>query len=160
MEDISNYESIKEDSRKYYQQIGKVVCPAFGSEFVYFNSEGFNHLIFKGNRKEREKQEQITRFKLMPLALKLVKLATIYQEMEQTIQEFRVKKFKKIVDESKVVKYWGIIGILENRKIKVIIRQVGENGQKHFWSVIPAWVTNKYRDIKFATTMKGNPNED
>ncbi len=94
------------------------------------------------------------------MAVKLIKLATIYQETDQTIQEFRVKKFKKITDESKVVKYWGIIGILEARKIKVIIRQIGENGQKHFWSVIPVWITNKHRDIKFATTMKGNPVED
>ncbi len=160
MEDVSNYEKIKEDARQFYNQIGKVACPAFENQPVHFNSEGFNHLVFKGNRKERDKQEQIMRFKLLPLALKMIKLASIYQEKDETIQEFRVKKFKKIIEESKVVKYWGIIGILENKKIKVIIRQVGENGQKHFWSVIPAWVTNKYRDIKFASTMKGNPSED
>ncbi len=30
----------------------------------------------------------------------------------------------------------------------------------HFWSIVPDWVTNKYRDIKFYTTMKGKPDED
>jgi hypothetical protein len=160
MSDISNYESIKEYSRKYYQEIGKVICPAFGNVFVHFNAEGFNHLIFKRKHKERDKTEQLYRFKLLPLALKLIKLATVYQETEEVIQEFRVQKFKKFVLESKVVRYWGIIGIIENKKIKVIVRQVGENGQKHFWSVIPSWVTNKHRDIKFISTMKGNPLED
>jgi hypothetical protein len=160
MEDVSNYIKIKEDSRTYYHQIGKVRCPALENDFIHFTSEGFNHLVFKGNRKERDKGEQIARFKLLPLAAKLISLATTYQQTEQTLQEFRVEKFKKTIHESKVVTYWGIIGILDNRKIKVIIRRVGEHGQKHFWSVIPSWVTNKYRDIKFASTMKGNPAED
>lgn len=30
----------------------------------------------------------------------------------------------------------------------------------HFWSVVPAWVTNKYRDIKLFSTMKGSPEYD
>ena len=160
MEDISNYDKIKEDAKQYFDQTGKIPCPAFENEMVHFTSEGFNHLIYKGSRRERDKSEQIFRFKLLPLAVKLIKLSAVFQEMEESIQEFRIKKHKKIVHESKPVKYWGMIGILDNRKIKVIIRQIGENGQKHFWSVIPAWVTNKYRDIKFASTMKGNPVED
>ena len=46
------------------------------------------------------------------------------------------------------------------RKIKVIVRKIGGNGNMHFWSIIPAWITNKYRDTKFDTTMKCNPDED
>jgi hypothetical protein len=55
--------------------------------------------------------------------------------------------------------YWGLIAIIDGRKIKVILRRVG-NGEIHFWSVIPAWVTNKTRDGKLFKTMKGDPNED
>jgi len=40
------------------------------------------------------------------------------------------------------------------------IRYKDENGKLHFWSIVPAWTTNKYRDLKFYTTMKGNPEED
>ena len=74
--------------------------------------------------------------------------------------EFIVKKYKKKVKERKCVKYWGVIAIIDNQKIKVIIRKIGDNGSLHFWSIIPAWTTNKYRDIKFYTTMKGCPSED
>ncbi len=100
------------------------------------------------------------KFKLLPFAQKLMGLTTTYQEYEETLQEFRVKKFKKAVQETKVVKYWGIIAILEFKKFKVVVRKVGDNGQHHFWSVIPAWVTNYHRDIKLVSTMKGDPKND
>jgi len=70
-----------------------------------------------------------------------------------------VKRHKKKIRESKAVQYWGIIAIVDARKIKVIIRKIGD-GSFHFWSVIPAWTTNKYRDTKFFTTMKGQPEQD
>ncbi len=94
------------------------------------------------------------------MAEKLVALTTTFQEYEESLQEFRVKNFKKAIQETKVVKYWGIIAIIENRKFKVIARKVGDNGQLTFWSVIPGWITNYHRDIKLVSTMKGNPNED
>ena len=68
--------------------------------------------------------------------------------------------YKKIIKKTRPVKYWGIIAIIDGRKIKVILRNVGENGNIHFWSIVPAWVTNRYRDIKLFSTMKGNPEED
>lgn len=159
MEDISNYEKIKADSKNFYEQIGKVHCPAF-EQPVFFNAEGFNHLIYKNDRRERDKSVQIMKFKLLPLAKKLIGLTTTYQEYEESLQEFRVKKFKKAIQESKVVRYWGIIAILEHRKFKMVVRKVGDNGQYHFWSVIPAWVTNYHRDIKLVSTMKGDPTDD
>jgi len=33
--------------------------------------------------------------------------------------------------------------VINDRRIKVVIRQVG-NGQKHFWSVIPAWRKDRF----------------
>lgn len=158
MEDISNYQKIREDALNYYKGIGSVFSPVL-NEKVYFNAEGFNHIIFKGSHSERDKSSQILRFKLLPLAQKLIKISTTYQEFEETIKEFDGKKNKKRVKISKSVIYWGIIAIIEGRKIKTIIRKAG-NGNFCFWSVIPAWTTNKYRDIRFYTTMKGNPEED
>jgi hypothetical protein len=123
-------------------------------------SIGLFHIIFKGSRKERERPSQIMRFKLFTRALKLIGLSTTYQEYEETIKEFEVKSHKNKIRKTKPVKYWGIIAITDGRKIKVILRKIGDNGQLHFWSIVPAWVTNKYRDTKFVTTMKGNPEED
>ncbi len=159
MEDLSNYEKLKEDAQKFYNEIRRIYSPVFDNH-VYFNSEGFNHIVFKKARSEREKTSQMLRFKLLPLAKKLIEKSTTYQEFEETIKEFEVKNFKKKVRKSRPVKYWGVIAIIEGRKIKVILRKIGDNGTVHFWSVVPAWVTNKYRDIKFFTTMKGNPEED
>ena len=159
MDDLSNYDKLKEDAQKFYNSIGSVFSPAFNQK-IYFNSEGFNHIIFKNARSERERPSQILRFKLLPLALKLLKISTTYQEFEETIKEFNVKSYKKKIKKSKPVNYWGIIAIIDGRKIKVIIRKIGENGALHFWSIVPAWITNRYRDTKFFTTMKGNPDED
>jgi len=159
MEDLSNYDKLREDSQKFYNAIGSVFSPAFNQK-VYFSAEGFNHIVFKNARSERERSSQILRFKLLPLALKLVKTSTTYQEFEETVKEFEVKSYKKKIKKSMPVKYWGIIAIVDGRKIKVIVRKTGENGTMHFWSIVPAWVTNKYRDTRFFTTMKGNPEED
>lgn len=159
MEDLSNYQKLREDAQKFYSDIRSVFCPAF-NEKIYFNSEGFNHIVFKNARSERERTSQILRFKLLPLAVKLITTSTTYQEFEETIQEFSVKSYKKRIQKSKSVRYWGIIAIIDGRKIKVIIRKVGDSGAIHFWSIVPAWTTNKYRDLKFFTTMKGDPEED
>ncbi len=159
MEDISNYENLKTDAHKFYSEIGKITAPAF-NQVVYFTAEGFNHIVFKNARSERERSSQIMRFKLLPRAVKLIKTSTTFQEFEETISEFEVKSFKKRIRKTKAIKYWGIIAIIEGRKIKVIIRKIGENGNMHFWSIVPDWTTNKYRDTKFISTMKGNPDED
>lgn len=49
------------------------------------------------------------------------------------------------------------MAIVDGRKIKVIVRKIGDNGTMHFWGIVPAWTTNKYRDVRFFTTMKGYP---
>jgi len=159
MEDLSNYEKLREDAQRFYSEISSIFSPVF-KEKIYFPSESFNHIIFKSSRTERDKSSQILRFKLLPLAVKLLKESTTYQEFEETLKEFEIKSHKKRIRKSKLVKYWGIIAIINGRKIKVITRKIGDNGSMHFWSVIPFWETNKYRDAKFFSTMKGNPQED
>ena len=159
MEDLSNYEKLREDAQKFYSSTRPIMSPAL-HELVYFNAEGFNHIVFKGSRHERERPSQILRFKLLPRAVKLIGRSTTHQEYEETLKEFWVKSHKHKVQKTKPVHYWGIIAIIDGRKIKVILRKIGDNGQLHFWSIVPAWVTNKYRDTKFFITMKGNPDED
>ncbi|MDO8639796.1 MAG: hypothetical protein Q7R53_02620 [bacterium] len=159
MEDLSNYNKLKEDAQRLYNSIGKVFSPVFNKE-IFFPSEAFNHIIFKSSRTERERSSQILRFKLLPLAVKLLKISNTYQEFEETIKEFEVKSYKKRVKKTKIVKYWGVIAIIDNRKIKVIIRKIGEDGKMHFWSIVPAWITNMYRNAKLFATMKGDPEED
>jgi hypothetical protein len=158
MADLSNYDSLRNDTHSWYLSVKPIESPALG-HVVHFTSEGFEHIVYKRARAERERPSQIMRFKLLPLAVELIALSTTFQEYEETIKEFTIKRKKKKVHVSKKVQYWGIIAIIKGRKIKVIIRKIG-NGKHHFWSVIPAWTTNKYRDTKFVSTMKGKPEED
>lgn len=159
MEDLSNYDKLREDAQKLYNSTKPIFSPAL-NEYVHFTAEGFNHIIFKGSRSERERPSQILRFKLLPRAIKLIGHSTTYQEYEETIKQFEVKSHKKKMLKPRPVRYWGIIAITDGRKIKVILRKIGDNGQLHFWSIVPAWTTNKYRDMKLFSTMKGNPDED
>lgn len=156
--DPATYASAKESAKAFYASTKPVISPALGAS-VSFTAEGFNHILFKGNRRERERPSQLMRFKLLPRAVRLIAHANTFQEFEETSRDFEVKARKKRVLKAKTVRYWGIIAIFEGRKIKVILRKIGE-GQIHFWSIVPAWTTNRHRDAKFVTTMKGNPEED
>lgn len=159
MQDTSNYEKTREDAHHFYQNIKRIRCPVLNKEFVHFTAEGFNHLIYKRARKERNKNEQINKFKLLSKAKNIIEISTTYQEYDESITQVRKKRRKKIVQESAIVKYWGFIAIMQGYRIKVIVRQIGR-GQKHFWSVIPAWSTNQYKDIKIIRKAKGNLEED
>lgn len=158
MEDRSEYEKLRDTAQALIAATKPVYSPALDQE-VSFTAEGFNHILFKGSRSEREYPSQIMRFKLLPRAIRLIAFANTFQEFEETIKEFEVKARKKRVKKAKAVRYWGVIAIFEGRKIKVILRKIGE-GKLHFWSIVPAWTTNKHRDAKFVSTMKGNPEED
>ncbi|MFH1030635.1 MAG: hypothetical protein V1770_05245 [bacterium] len=159
MYDISNYQKIKEDALKFYGIIGQIKCPALKNESVYFNSIGFNHLVYKKANCERSKQDQITKFKLLAKAKLIIGIATTFQEYDESLKEVIKKKYKKKIKETSTVYYWGFVAIINGYRIKVIIRQIG-NGQKYFYSVIPAWAIVSYRDIKLISNCKGNLEED
>ena len=79
--DEKSYRKIKEASKTYYRSLASVICPAL-HETVYFTSNGFNHIMFKRAQQARDRGSQITRFKLLSLAYKLIGLTTTYQEYE------------------------------------------------------------------------------
>jgi hypothetical protein len=159
MQDISNYEKIRQDAENFYKKIGCLRCPALNNEYVFFTSEGFNHLMYKGSRKERSRNDQITKFKLLPKARYIIETSTTFQEYDETLTSIRRKMHKRVVDDSAVAKYWGFVAIIKDIRTKVIVRQI-ENGQKHFWSVIPSWAIYQYRDIKMINKSEGNLKED
>ena len=158
MNDVSNYDALRDDAQTLFAATKPVLSPALG-ERVAFTADGFNHIMFKGPRREREQASQVMRFKLLPRAIRLIGHANTFQEFEESLNEFEVKVKKRREKRAKPVRYWGIIAIFEGRKIKVILRKIG-NGQLHFWSIVPAWTTNKHRDARFISTMKGHPEED
>ncbi len=119
---------MKIQAKELFLKIRYVDCPAFPKEKIIFNAKGLHHLFYKGARKvqTRTKAEIRTRMKLLPLAIELLKIMPVYQEESS----YRLK--------NKDYRFWAFEGIIRERRIKVIVRQVG-NGAKHFWSVIPGW---------------------
>lgn len=136
----------KETIRQQYEAINEVYCPYF-HETVKFSSDGFHHLLYKKSlsTRQRNKSEQYLRLKLFKLAPKLLKITSTVQEFNKEKQFVTIKENKRREKILKEVKYWGFIAIIEDKKIKVIVKQVG-NGSKRFWSIIPNWITRKSRE--------------
>lgn len=120
---------LKQQARVFFKQNKSITCPAFPKEKITFNSKGLSHLFYKGANKKstRPIKEIDTRVKLLPSAAKVLELMPLPQE-ETTLTDHK----------GKICNYWAFEAVVDKRRIKVIVRQVG-NGKKHFWSVIPAW---------------------
>jgi len=101
--------ALKKQAKDFFRKVKSVNCPTFPKEKIYFNSKGLSHLFYKGSR-----------------AVKVLTLMPLAQEESC----FRVP--------GKQIRYWAFEAVVDDRRIKVIVRQIGR-GKKHFWSVIPAW---------------------
>jgi hypothetical protein len=152
------YNSAKEKARKYYNALTSMICPALGFE-ISFPSKSFSHIKYMAKGNVRDMKSQIMRYKLLPLGIKLIGHTNTFQEYEEVAQQFSVVHNGSPMMKEANVMYWGLIAIIESRKVKVIIRKVG-NGSPHFWSIVPAWTTNMRRDGKYVRMMKGDPNND
>jgi hypothetical protein len=143
--DEKEFGQLKERVRREYSALGEIRCPYF-NENVHFPAEGFYHILYKGSAypKERDPKSQIMRLKLFRLAPRLLGLTKTLQDFYVEKQFIPVKVNKRKVKILKEVSYWGFIAIIDERRIKVIVKQVG-NGNKKFWSIIPNWGSKKTR---------------
>ena len=130
-----SFDKIKEKAQKLYK-INGVSCPYFGFD-VILNSDGFHHLQFSA-RRERSKAEQLLKFTLLPLALKVIRKSGTVQEIREDLISVG-KESKDGFRQMKLVTYWAFIAIVgENKKIKIktIVRRIGD-GNIIVWSVMP-----------------------
>lgn len=125
-----NNNKIKSQAYRNYKAVGQKLCP-YLKQKVAFNSKGFWHIIYSARNKKRDLKTRQLRFRLLPLAVRVISLTA-------TLQEFELLKRQQIT-------YYGFIAIVDGWKIKVIVKKVG-NGKPYFYSVIPNWVTNRKRD--------------
>lgn len=122
---------LKEKAKKFFTETASIGCPAFPNEKIHFNSKGLQHLFYKGPRSKRNLKRIAKNVELLPRAVKLLRLMPIPQEEDMYA-----------LDE-KQYKFWAFEGVVDNRRIKVVIRQIG-TGKKHFYSVIPAWRKKRF----------------
>ena len=121
---LSEQKSTISEYKKLYQSIGNIKCPYFGGERIFFNRKGFNHLLRRG-RKSRFFVEQKERLPLLIYCKSI--LSTDHKNVEHRI----VKKF----DTSAF--FWTFTARFDDVDMKLVIRQIGSNGQKHFFSIFP-----------------------
>lgn len=148
--DINNNEIIElheliNKARLIYENKKELKCPFFNS-FVVFNSDGFNHLLYKPNRKPRNVAEQKLKLKLLKRGLEIIKKAGTIQEYRIRIEKFG-KPAKDGFIKTKSVEYWAFHDIVGEKKrflLRVIIRRIGD-GKIHFWSVMPHGKINKQK---------------
>ncbi|MDP3646159.1 MAG: hypothetical protein Q8R25_03655 [bacterium] len=152
---LARYPEIRTDAEILYKAFRPVKCPALGDKEVYFTSEGFNHLIYRIPKQERDRRVQIMRFELLEKARELIERTTTIQEYEEYFDQKKGWMNKRPQKVNVLVRDWGIIGIIKGFRIKVVVRKIGE-GKFEFFSVIPAWSTRYYRDIKIVRNSKGN----
>ena len=131
MEKRSKSELLKEQAWDFFQATKNINCPAFPNEKVYFNAKGLQHLFYKGSRSKRDLKRIAKNIELLPRAVKMLKLMPLPQEEDS--YSVHQKKYK----------FWAFEGVVENRRIKVVVRQLG-TGRKHFYSVIPAWRKKRF----------------
>jgi len=156
---VGRYLELRRQAEDLYKTFGKIKCPVFKDNYIHFTSEGFNHLVYRIKKQERDKSVQILRFELLSKAKQLVEVSTTIQEYEEYFRQIEVRRYKAKQTINIKVRDVGLFGIIKGFRIKVVIRQVG-NGEKKFHSVIPAWSTKYYRDIKLIRNTKGNVADD
>ena len=152
--DEEKFERLKEEVRKLYYSLGSVHCPYFGCK-ILFTSEGFQHLSHKGpsNKTTRTREDQYVRLKLFKLAPKLLRESRVVQDIQEkniflpVVHNHRKEKILKII------KYWEFWGIIDDKRIKVVVRKVG-NGELHYFSVIPKLKDKNSQLLKYVEDLE------
>ncbi len=146
----------KKKAEKFYKTIKFVRCPYFGKK-IAFNSKGLKHLKFKSEKKARPHKDQYPRLRLLFLAPEVLKKSHTLQGI-WTTKCFEVQKVNNRWDHvMKEVVFYEFIAVLDNVRIKVIIKEV-LGGKKYFWSVTPFWGIDKL--AKKRILHSGNPKKD
>lgn len=136
-----DFEKVKMEAEVFYKTIGEVHCP-YLKEKICFNAKGLRHLKFKSDKQARPHVDQYARLKLIHLAPQVIKLSHTVQGIWET-KKFEAQNVNSRWENVlKTVKFYEFMAVLDNVRIKVIIKEV-IGGQKHFWSVIPFWGIDK-----------------
>ena len=132
------YIELKNRAKEIFTKNPTIHCPYFGQE-ITLNSDGFHHLQFS-DRHERNKKEQILKFSLLPLAIKIIRKTATLQEYRKGVLQVGQKSHRDGLTLLKQVEYWGFVAIVGEKKqlkIRVVLRRIGD-GKIIFWSVMPA----------------------
>ena len=153
---LENFDEIATKGENLYNNFKFVKCPYLNGK-VSFNTLGLEHLKFKKRGKARSRHDQYMRFKLIKLAPEILSSSHTLQGIWHTKHFERVRKNSRTENILKEITFYEFLAVLENKRIKVIVKQIGD-GEKFFWSLIPFWGVNKERGHR--KMFSGNPQVD
>jgi hypothetical protein len=135
MNNPQGFEERKQQAKELYTKERELYNPYF-KERITLNADGFHHLQFSA-RRERDKSAQLLKFKLLPLAISVIKASGTLQEYRELLGASGATSSRGETP-LKRIEYWAFVAIVgaARIKIRVILRKVG-NGNIHFWSVMP-----------------------
>ncbi len=154
--DEQDFEKVRADAEVFYTSIGEVCCPYFVDK-ICFNSAGLKHLKFKSDKVARSHAEQYARFKLLAFAPQVLSLSHTVQGIWHTKHFERIRVHSRTDTILKPVAYYEFIAVLENVRVKVIVKQV-DDGQKLFYSIIPYWKIDSVNSRR--VLHSGDPESD
>jgi len=132
--DKERFKKQKNKMKEFYFGIKKIYCPCL-KNYVFFNANGFHHLMYKVSGRERNIKEQKYKLNLLPLVIPVIKKAEKVYSYER--KSFITIRRKKGYGRKKSAEYWVLMEIVgkEEVKTKVVLRKVG-TGILTFWSIM------------------------
>ena len=98
------------------------MSPALDNAVVTFNAAGFKHLVRKHKKRPHgEQAERLAMLHYAPIIVADPNASVLYR--------------KVIRHDQRIVQYWALDKIIDGKKLRVVIRQVGK-GAKHFYSIM------------------------
>ncbi len=137
LKDQEDFESTRSRADILYHSLAELYCP-YLKEKIFFNAKGWDHIRFKNRTRSRSPHDQYVRFKLLPLAIWVISNSHTLQGLCSTKAFESVNINSRRDNLLKQVTFWEFMAVLDEVRIKVVIKQV-EGGEKHFFSVIPYW---------------------
>lgn len=119
------FDKLLKQTKAKYDATAPINCPAFPSEQVYFTQFGFRHFLYNSTGRRRTLLASIMRLKIFDHAVEVIKKATVATKRPTIVKSDR-----------KIINLWSITMVVRSKNICVVIRQKGNNGQKHFLSVL------------------------
>jgi hypothetical protein len=150
----NDFEKIKQEAERFYHSIGAIWCPYF-KEKIAFNAKGLRHLKFKSDERARTEEDQYARLKLLYFVPEVLGKSRTVQGINKTRLFEEEKNNGKWKRAMKDVVFFEFIAVLENVRVKVIVKEVFGGG-KHFWSVIPYWKIDKEYDRRILCSDDAN----
>ncbi len=133
--EIDYFNKRKEKAREIFSVQKTIYSPYFKTGII-LNSDGFHHLQFS-NRTERNQNEQLLKFSLLPLGLEIIRKSGTIQEYRKLLTPIGKPSSLNGSIPMKEVEYWGLVAIIGDNKIKMrtILRRIGD-GNITFWSMM------------------------